>query len=89
MSCSVYLIQSKVDKSFYVGISENPEKRLTEHNGGKLKTTSRKKPYLLVYSKEYNNYQLARRHELWLKKKDRNYKLKLAQLAPPRLPRLA
>jgi putative endonuclease len=83
MSCSVYLIQSIEDKSFYVGISENPIKRLAEHNKGKLKITSKKRPYNLVYYKEYPDYQSARKHEIWLKKKNRDYKLKLAQLAPP------
>ena len=85
MSCSVYLIQSITDKSFYVGISENSRKRLLEHNSGKLKITSKKKPYALVYSKEYKDYQSARKHEIWLKKKNKEYKLRLAQLAPPEL----
>ncbi|MDP2642032.1 MAG: GIY-YIG nuclease family protein [bacterium] len=84
MNCSVYLIQSTVDKSFYVGISQNPQRRLAEHNSGKLKITSRKKPYNLVYLKEYKDYRSARKHEVWLKKKTREYKLRLAQLAPPR-----
>jgi len=74
-----------VNKSYYVGISENPEKRLTEHNSGKLKTTSKNKPFKLIYKKEYENYIRARKHEIWLKKKDVNYKLRLAQLAPPDL----
>jgi len=84
MNCSVYLLKSKIDESFYVGISENPQKRLMEHNSGKLKITSKKKPYTLVYMKEYKDYQSARKHEIWLKKKNMDYKLKLAQLAPPR-----
>ena len=83
MNCFVYLIQSEIDKSYYVGISNNPTKRLFEHNSGKLKTTSKKKPYSLVYTKEYENYVLARKHEIWLKKKNKVYKDKLAQLAPP------
>ena len=83
MSCYVYLIQSLIDESYYVGISMNPENRLMEHNKGKLKITSKKKPYRLVYTKEHMNYSLARKHEIWLKKKDKHYKLKLAQLAPP------
>jgi len=85
MSCSVYLTQSTIDKSFYVGISQNPQRRLAEHNGNKLKITSRKSPYVLVYSKEYKDYQSARKHEIWLKKKNVEYKTKLAQLAPPEL----
>jgi len=66
-----------------VGISENPKKRLNEHNSGKLKITSKKKPYVLLYTKEYINYESARKHEIWLKKKNRDYKNRLAQLAPP------
>ncbi|MCE9548875.1 GIY-YIG nuclease family protein [Candidatus Nomurabacteria bacterium] len=85
MSCSVYLIKSKIDDSFYVGISENPKKRLLEHNSGKLKITSKRKPYELIYSKEYMDYKSARKHEIWLKKKSTMYKNKLAQLAPPEL----
>jgi len=85
MSCYVYLIQSQIDQSYYVGISENPKKRLMEHNQGKLKITSNKKPYKLIYTKEYINYQSARKHEIWLKKKNKVYKNKLAQLAPPEL----
>ncbi|MDP3763860.1 MAG: GIY-YIG nuclease family protein [bacterium] len=83
MSCFVYLIQRGIDGSFYVGISQDPQKRLAEHNSGKLKITSKKKPYILVYLKEYEDYQSARKHELWLKKKNTQYKSKLAQLAPP------
>ena len=83
MSCSVYLIRSIPHGSFYVGISKDPHKRLREHNSGKLKTTSSKKPYELIYLKEYLDYESARKHEIWLKKKGRVYKCRLAQLAPP------
>ncbi len=83
MSCYTYLIQSKIDNSFYVGISKDPKRRLIEHNGGKLKITSKKKPYKLIYIKEYPDYQSARKHEKWLKKKNIEYKSGLAQLAPP------
>jgi len=83
MSCSVYMIQSLRDKSFYVGISKDPFRRLKEHNIGKLKTTARKRPYQIVYVKNYPDYKLARNHEIWLKKKNIDYKLKIAQLAPP------
>jgi putative endonuclease len=83
MSVFTYLIRSLVDGSYYVGISESPIKRLTEHNSGKLKITSGRKPYELVYCREHQNYQEARNNEKWLKKKNRDYKNRLAQLAPP------
>ena len=82
---SVYLIQSKIDGTYYTGISKDPNKRLVEHNNGKLKITSGKKPYKLVYYKDHENYNEARKHETWLKKKNKIYKNKLAQLAPPEL----
>jgi len=85
MSCYVYMIKSIKDKSYYIGISENPIKRLKEHNNGKLKRTARNKPHELVFKKEYLNYKEARKHESWLKKKSINYKDKVAQLAPPSL----
>jgi len=88
MSCSVYLIKSIAGQNYYTGISIDPRHRLDKHNSGKLKTTSKNKPYLLVYTKEYPDYKSARKHEIWLKKKNRKYKARLAQLAPPCLPRL-
>jgi len=78
-----YLIKSEVDGSFYTGISVDLKRRLRDHNTGKLKNTSFKKPWKLVYYKEHVDYSEARKHERWLKKKNRQYKEYLAQLAPP------
>ena len=78
-----YLLQSKKDKSFYTGITKHPKLRLKRHNNGCLKTTSFKRPWKIVFVREHSNYQEARKHEKWLKKKNREYKNKLAQLAPP------
>ena len=69
-----YLIKSLKSGIYYTGISADPKKRLLEHNLGKLRTTSIHKPFALVYHKAYANYQEARKHELWLKKKNRKYK---------------
>lgn len=66
-----------MDGSYYVGISELPEDRLIQHNQGKSDYTKRKRPWKLVYKKEHKDYQEARKHELWLKKKNRLYKDKL------------
>jgi len=82
---SVYLIKSLIDGSYYCGISKNPKGRLSVHNRGGLKVTSVKKPWVLVYTKDYSCYNEARYYEKWLKKKSRQYKNNLAQLAPPDL----
>jgi len=80
---NTYLIKSEIDSSFYCGITSDVKRRLAEHNQGKLKNTSSKKPWKLVYYKMHTDYQEARKHEKWLKKKNRKYKENLAQLAPP------
>ncbi|TSA46252.1 GIY-YIG nuclease family protein [bacterium] len=73
-----YLLKSGVDGSYYTGIAENTDNRLSQHNAGKVKSTSSKKPWKLVYKKEHINYEEARKHEKWLKKKNHQYKDKLA-----------
>ena len=73
-----YLLQSEKDGSYYTGITENTDARLLLHNGGKVESTSNKRPWRLVYRKEHPNYREARKHEVWLKKKNRQYKDKLA-----------
>lgn len=74
MAVYTYLIKSAVDGSYYIGISDDPSRRLDEHNRGQLKQTAKKKPYTLVYKKEHADYVEARKHEKWLKKKNREYK---------------
>jgi len=80
-----YLAKSEIDDSFYVGISEDPKKRVDNHNSGKLKTTARKKPWKLVYFSCHDSYGEARQHEKWLKKKSRIYKNKLSLPRGPAL----
>jgi len=58
---------------------------LIEHNSGKLKITSSKKPWRLVFVREHETYASARKHEKWLKKKNDEYKNRLAQLALPEI----
>ena len=45
----VYIIQSQADLSYYKGFSENPSRRLLQHNNGECKYTSTKMPWALVY----------------------------------------
>ncbi|SKA16256.1 GIY-YIG nuclease family protein, partial [Sediminibacterium ginsengisoli] len=45
----VYIIQSRADGSFYKGFSEDPLRRLVQHNNGESHYTSAKIPWTLVY----------------------------------------
>jgi len=82
MSCYVYMIKSTKDNSYYVGISEDPIRRLKEHNSGKLERTAKNKPHKIVFTKKYLDYKKARIHEIWLKKKSLEYKNKVALFTP-------
>lgn len=73
-----YLLKSEKDSSYYTGITNNTDERLILHNAGRVESTSNKKPWRLVYRKEHADHQEARKHEIWLKKKNRQYKDKLA-----------
>lgn len=45
----VYILQSEVDKCFYTGYTIDLNKRLSEHNNGKVKSTENRRPMKLVY----------------------------------------
>jgi putative endonuclease len=64
----VYLLQSDVDSTFYVGYTENLEQRLEQHNNGESKYTSRKAPWKLVYFEHFETKSEALKRELFLKK---------------------
>ena len=64
----LYVIKSLKDKGIYIGITDNIEKRLDEHNKGKTKSTKSRIPFILVYYEAYKNKADCRRRELALKK---------------------
>jgi len=45
----VYVLQSEKDHQFYVGFTKNIQRRLIEHNKGKVTSTKRRLPLKLVY----------------------------------------
>ncbi len=63
----VYIIKSIKDGSEYVGMSDNPDRRLTEHNYGEVKSTKAKRPWKKVYVEELSNRVDARKREKYLK----------------------
>ena len=45
----VYVLRSKLDKKFYTGFTSDLEKRLEEHNNGKVYSTKTRLPFEIVY----------------------------------------
>ena len=64
----VYILQSQVNKRYYIGSTIDLNKRITEHNLGKSKYTRLTKPFDLVFCKEYLTIKQARNIEYRLKK---------------------
>ncbi len=63
----VYVIQSKQDKSFYIGYTSNLKKRISEHNMGLNISTRKQKPWELIFFEAYLSEKDARRREKYLK----------------------
>ncbi len=63
----VYILQSKVDKSTYVGYTNNLRRRFVEHNSGQNKSTKRLAPYYLVYYEAFKSLDDAKEREQHLK----------------------
>jgi putative endonuclease len=49
----VYIIQSEKDESYYVGSTQDLDKRLVRHNQGRSKYTKSKLPWKLVYHEKH------------------------------------
>jgi len=45
----VYVLRSKQDGKFYTGFTSGLEKRLEEHNSGKVKSTKDRIPFEIAY----------------------------------------
>lgn len=74
----VYLLQC-ADETFYVGSTNNLEKRLHAHNNLKSGAhyTKIRRPVVLKYSESHATYALARAREGELKRMTRAEKLRL------------
>ncbi|HOP00272.1 MAG TPA: GIY-YIG nuclease family protein [Bacteroidales bacterium] len=68
MRYTVYILQSQVDNTFYIGYTSNLERRLSEHNEGRTRYSSSKRPWELLYSEEYTTKRDAIMRERFLKK---------------------
>ncbi len=62
-----YVLLSKKDGHFYIGITSSLQRRVNEHNRGKVKSTRARRPFRLAYCEEYQDKTAARKREIFLK----------------------
>ncbi len=66
------------DKTLYVGVARDVEKRIKEHSNTKrCRYTRGRGPVKLVYSERYQDYAKARKREQEIRKSSRKEKLSL------------
>jgi putative endonuclease len=64
----VYLLENRIDKSWYIGYTTNLRRRVADHNSGNGCATTSKKPFWkLIYFECYANKQDALGREKFLK----------------------
>jgi len=79
MTYIVYMVEC-ADGSYYVGITTDVTRRVSEHNGeraGGAKYTRGRRPVILRYTEEYTSRSLAQIREAELKKLSHAEKLKV------------
>ncbi|MFA5961514.1 MAG: GIY-YIG nuclease family protein [Parcubacteria group bacterium] len=67
MLCYVYVLESKKNRDFYKGFTQDINKRLKEHNSGLTESTKNHRPWKLVYCEIFLNKQDAINREKYLK----------------------
>ena len=63
----VYVLRNRADK-FYIGVSDNVTRRLSDHNAGRSKWTSKFRPWELVWQTGPMSLSQARQMESLLKR---------------------
>ena len=55
MEFYLYILQSQTKETFYVGISEDPERRLIYHNSESKGFTQRNRPWIIAYKSRFKS----------------------------------
>ena len=63
----VYAIKSLVRNYIYVGLTNNIERRITEHNSGENRSTKAYRPFIIIHKEKFENRIEARNREKFLK----------------------
>jgi len=63
-----YILRSEKDNTYYIGSTSNLTNRVREHNFGNTRYTKLKRPWILIYSEEFQTRGLAVMREKQLKR---------------------
>ena len=75
---TLYILYSKSIDRYYVGYTNDLERRLSEHNRKKGKFTDSGIPWAIVYTEEFESKKMAMSRESYIKsKKSKTYIIEL------------
>ena len=63
-----YIVESIRTSNWYIGHSDNTDRRLVEHNSGQNKSTRGRGPWKIIFLRSFSSKIEANRFELKLKK---------------------
>lgn len=72
----VYILKSLKDKRTYVGYASDAQRRLKEHNAGRVNATKNRRPLTLLMVEECETIKIAKNRELYWKSGGGRRKLK-------------
>jgi putative endonuclease len=64
----VYILQSEKDGKYYIGMTSNPENRLTFHNMGLQRSTRHRIPFKMIYKEKQPDKTTAIKREQQIKR---------------------
>ena len=65
--CYAYILKSLKDYKYYYGSCEDLERRLNNHNAGRVKSTKSRTPLVVHYFEEHNTRSEAQKREYFFK----------------------
>lgn len=73
---TLYVLQSLKDDRTYVGSTNNFDRRLNQHQTGKVISTKHRVPFKVLFTEEFETLKEARKRELYYKSGAGRRKLK-------------
>lgn len=64
---TVYILRSDKDKKRYIGFTDNLDRRISEHNSGRVASTKNRRPLALIYSEQFEIKSDAMKREKFFK----------------------
>ena len=63
----IYILLNELKTRTYTGVAKDVEKRLKEHNAGRVKSSKPYRPYKIIHTESFNTLSEARQKEKYFK----------------------